>query len=229
MNELYDTEAKARNITGLAPRGAKSPGKIKEEGDGRGGPMGGVGTLTYSGIPLAMRPPNIIYGMAQPSADLILQEIRVRRGSLEQLVGDMQARKEQIARVPSVWPLAGSAGHINSGFGYRRDPFTRRVRHHDGTDIAAPYGTKVQATAAGVVVFAGYDGDYGRVVRIEHGNGTMTCYAHLARIAVQSGQRIERETLLGTVGTSGRTTGAHLHYEVHVKGKPVDPAKYLTE
>ena len=116
---------------------------------------------------------------------------------------------------------------ISSGFGTRVHPITGATRHHDGIDIAVPYGTPVQASADGRVVRAGTVSGYGLVVDIEHGAGLVTRYAHLSRIAVTQGQSIERGTLVGNVGTTGLTTGPHLHYEVRMNGRAVDPFTYL--
>jgi murein DD-endopeptidase MepM/ murein hydrolase activator NlpD len=230
LNKLYDVEARARDITGLAPRPVKAAQMSPAAGDGRGGPPVAFATFAQSAMTaMTMRPPNVIYGMSRPSADLILQEIRVRTQSFEELVTDMEKRKDSIERVPSVWPLARRAGKISSSFGYRRDPFTRRIRQHDGTDISAHPGTPVRATAKGVVKFSGYEGYYGNLVVIDHGNGMQTWYAHLSRRNVKQGDAVPREAIIGAVGSTGRSTGPHLHYEVRVNGKPVDAEKYLTD
>jgi murein DD-endopeptidase MepM/ murein hydrolase activator NlpD len=185
--------------------------------------------VAYLGIDNQYRPPHIIYGMSRPSADLILQEIRVRQRSLSELVVDGKAMVDKLNRIPSIWPLVNGAGKITSRFGYRRDPFHRRVRHHAGTDVAAPTGTKVHATAKGTVTFAEYDQFYGNLIKVDHGGGLETWYAHLSKITVGVGDVVERSTVIGHVGSTGRSTGAHLHYEVHVDGQPVDSEKYLTE
>ena len=229
LNELYDIEAKARDITGLTPRPSASTAVGTADGGGKGGPPGAGGPMAFSGGAMALRPPNIIYGMTRPSADLILQEIHVRGSSFSDLVSDMEAEIDRIERIPSIWPLAEGAGHLTSRFGYRRDPFTRRVRHHNGTDLAGPWKTKIRATAKGVVLSAGYDRFLGRIVKIDHGNGIETWYAHLSRTAVKKGAEVRREDIIGTLGSTGRSTGPHLHYEVHVKGNPVNPEKYLTD
>jgi len=228
LQQLYDIEAKARDITGMAPR--KTPPVATSNakgGDGKGGGAGLVGGYGYTSLDPIVRPPHVIYGLARPSADLILHEIRVRQKSLGELVKDMELASDRVARVPSIWPIFGGVGVITSNFGYRVDPINRRIRHHEGTDISAPYGTKVKAAARGTVTFAGYDGYYGNVVRIDHGNGIQTWYAHLSGIEAVQGQKIEREQIIGRVGATGRATGNHLHYEVHVNGKPVDAEKYL--
>ena len=227
LSDLYDMETKAREITGMAPRADKSKDAISAVGGGKGGPPGNPGVFTYTGGGETMGPPYVIYGMTRPSADLILQEIRLRTRSFDDLVDDMEAEIDRIERIPSIWPLADGIGHITSPFGYRRDPFSHRLRHHNGTDIAGPYRAKILATAKGVVRGAIFDRYLGRVVKIDHGNGMETWYAHLRTLYVKKGDVVKREGIIGTLGSSGRSTGPHLHYEVHVKGKPVDSTKYL--
>lgn len=226
LNDLYDMEAKARDITGMAPRKRAPVEESSAKGNGKGGPES-FGSYVYSTIDESLRPPHVIYGLSRPSADLILQEIRLRRQSIQYLVSDMEAASDKVQRIPSIWPLKGTRGKITSRFGYRRDPFNYRLRHHDGVDVSAPTGTPVVATAKGVVTFAGRDGDYGNVVRVDHGNGIQTWYAHLSAISVKKGDKVSRQDEVGKVGSTGRATGAHLHFEVHVNGRPVDGEKYL--
>lgn len=226
LSDLYDMEAKARDITGMAPRKRAAVEENTANGNGKGGPES-FGSYVYSTIDESLRPPHVIYGLSRPSADLILQEIRLRRQSIQYLVSDMEAASDKVERIPSIWPLKGTRGKITSRFGYRRDPFNYRLRHHDGVDVSAPTGTPVVATAKGVVVYAGRDGDYGNIVRVDHGNGIQTWYAHLSSISVKRGDKISRQDMVGKVGSTGRATGAHLHFEVHVNGRPVDGEKYL--
>jgi len=226
LSELYAIESKARGITGLAPR-AKKNVPVAVEGGGKGGPANQPVILAAARVDERLRPPQVIYGMSSPSADLILQEILVRTQSFKDLLNDMQASIDRIERVPSGWPLARGMGRISSTFGYRRDPINFRVSRHTGTDICAPVGTRVQATAKGVVRFAARDGDWGNVVRIAHSGGYETWYAHLSRISVRPGQTVGRNEIIGAAGATGRTTGPHLHFEVHLNGVPKDPEKYL--
>ncbi|MCK5862923.1 MAG: M23 family metallopeptidase [Candidatus Hydrogenedentes bacterium] len=229
LNDLYTMESRAREITGLEPRTAPS---FETNGGGNGGRGGGpanVGYFAYAGGDETVHPPFVIYGMARPSADLIIEEIRLRSHSLGELVADMEVEKDRIARVPASWPLSRGVGRISSKFGYRRDPFNKRVRHHDGLDISARKGTTVRATAKGVVREAEYRKYLGNVIVIDHGNGIKTFYAHLSSMEVRPGKAVGRGDAIGRVGSTGRSTGAHLHYEVQVKGRPVDPAKYLTD
>ena len=114
-----------------------------------------------------------------------------------------------------------------SSYGERADPFSGEGAYHTGVDISAPMGTRVHATADGIVVFADRFGGYGRLVIIDHGNGYETYYAHLSRVDVIDGQEIRQGELVGAVGATGRVTAPHLHYEVRVHKAPVNPYRYL--
>lgn len=228
LQQLYEMETKARSITGMAPRKAKpvAAGLASSDG-GKGGGIGAGPGGSLASVSTMARPPQVIYGLSRPSADLILQEIRVRRNSLGDLVKAMEVEQDRVTRMPSIWPLVGGVGVMTSDFGYRVDPINRRIRFHEGLDISAPSGTKIRATARGKVIFSGWDGFYGNLVKIDHGNGVETWYAHMSARDVETGASVDREQLIGRVGSTGRSTGNHLHYEVHVNGKPVDGQKYL--
>ncbi len=127
--------------------------------------------------------------------------------------------------MPSIWPVAGA---IRGGFGMRSNPFGGRgIEFHKGQDIHALYGAPVIATADGMVVNAGWLRGYGQVVYVDHGNGISTRYGHLSRIDVTAGQMVKRGEQLGLVGSTGRSTGPHLHYEVRVDGQATNPIPYL--
>jgi murein DD-endopeptidase MepM/ murein hydrolase activator NlpD len=119
------------------------------------------------------------------------------------------------------------AYEIGSPFGVRGDPINGRAAYHTGLDFRAPYMSPVFATAPGVVSYSGYRDDYGKVVEIDHGNGIATRYAHLHRQTVSVGQRVAGHTQIGFLGSTGRATGPHVHYEVLVNGEPQDPEKFL--
>lgn len=126
-------------------------------------------------------------------------------------------------------PVAAPLVHydIGSPFGVRVDPFNRRPGFHTGIDMDAPYKSPVYATAPGTIIYAGWLGDYGKVVEIDHGFGIVTLYAHLQRWLVAVGQQVAANTEIGLLGTTGRSTGPHVHYEVRVDGQPQDPEKFL--
>ncbi|MFN9250479.1 MAG: M23 family metallopeptidase, partial [Brevundimonas sp.] len=133
-----------------------------------------------------------------------------------------------LADAASALPFGRPAeARTTSGFGLRFDPFSRRPALHQGQDFAAPLNTPILATAPGVVAFAGVRSGYGKTVELDHGDGFKTRYAHLNSIAVQPGQRIALGQRLGGMGTTGRSTGVHLHYEVWMNGRPQNPARFI--
>ena len=153
----------------------------------------------------------------------------IRRASLEVDGSDLgrgMFSNPLIARttVPSIWPVRGQ---ITAGFGQRMDPFSGEGAFHAGVDISVPFGTRVEAAADGIVLEAGPESGYGNEILIDHGFGLTTKYGHLSRIFVVVGQVLKRGQVIGAVGMTGKTTGPHLHYEVHVKDTPVNPTKYL--
>lgn len=228
LSALYDMEAQARKLTGLAPRTAKEQSKGLSKG-GKGGGSGRLSEIAYEPEEDVGALPGVIYGLSNPSADLVIQEINLRTQSLSDLVASLKARQDEIMRLPSIWPVLTRLRGVSSPFGYRKDPYTLHVQHHDGMDISAPFAAPVVATGNGTVLFAQYDGEMGNLIKIDHGNGTQTWYAHLQTILVKVGDTVKRETVIGKVGTTGRSTGPHLHYEVHVNGKLVNPANYLRD
>ncbi len=150
----------------------------------------------------------------------------VRVGSL--MGGLERAGLMQIAaaKLPLAIPVK-TAFRYTSGFGVRRDPMNGRSRMHSGTDFAARPGTPIHATAEGVVTFAGWQSGYGRVVKVRHAFGFETVYAHMSAARVKVGDRVARDDRIGDMGNTGRSTGTHLHYEVRLNGKPVNPMKYI--
>ena len=133
-------------------------------------------------------------------------------------------QKMLLAATPYIWP---TKGWLSSRFGYRNSPFTGKKEFHKGVDISTRMGAPIIAGADGIVSFTGLDQGYGRVVTIKHGYGLKTRYAHLKKALVKKGQYVKRGETIGLVGNSGRTTGSHLHYEVHLNGVPVNPIRYV--
>jgi murein DD-endopeptidase MepM/ murein hydrolase activator NlpD len=150
-----------------------------------------------------------------------------REQNLKELKESLLAQKSVLLSIPSLWPVIG---RITSAFGETRfSPSSGGTRPHQGIDIAAPTGTPIMAPADGVVIIAGKEAQYGRLVSIDHGHGYATRYGHLKDIRVKPGDRVHAGQILGTVGISGNTTGPHLHYEVRIHGRPVNPFPYLTQ
>jgi murein DD-endopeptidase MepM/ murein hydrolase activator NlpD len=138
-------------------------------------------------------------------------------------------RLEELQRLAKDLPLASPLGQyqLGSGYGARVDPINHRESFHPGLDLDAPYRSTVYSTGVGVVIFTGNMDSYGKVVEIDHGHGIITRYAHLHRILVAKGQKVGLHTPIAELGSTGRSTGPHLHYEVRVDGQTVDPAKFM--
>ncbi len=153
-------------------------------------------------------------------------------GRLEQLDAQLAAidfmlekqRSRELAK-PHAWPTEG--GWLSSTYGHRTDPFTGQPANHYGVDIANRFGAPVLAASRGVVTFAGKMKDFGYMVEVDHGYGYKTRYGHLSSLAVKVGDVVEDSQLLGRIGSTGRSTGPHLHYEVHLHGRHINPAPFL--
>lgn len=156
--------------------------------------------------------------------DRLAEALSEQGESLKALDQVMTRAGKVLATLPSRWPVRGA---VNSEFGRRRSPWTRATEVHGGMDIAAGRGTPVRAPAAGRVYHAGRAGDFGVAVILDHGQDLRTIYGHLSRAAVKNGQRVERGDLIAYTGNTGRSTGPHLHYEIHVRGRAVNPRAFL--
>ena len=163
-------------------------------------------------------------GPAMPVESESLAELESKMNRIER---DLRRYETEIgnSHTPSIWPVAGT---LESGFGGRRNPFGgSSYEFHSGQDIDAEWGAPVIAGANGTVTFSGWQSGYGQLVVIDHGGGLTTRYGHLSAIAASVGQLIQRGEFLGRVGSTGRSTGPHLHYEVRINDQPVNPLQYL--
>mgnify|MGYP001428203761 CR=1 FL=1 len=162
-------------------------------------------------------------------------ELKVLIGTLRQQVQmlfpqilkrayDAQDNSSQVSSIPRNWPVQGI---LTSRYGYRRHPITKKITFHDGIDVAAPKGTQIIAPGSGIIVYSGEMGGYGKVVEIDHGFGIVTRFAHNSKIFVIDGQQVKLGDAIATVGSSGRSTGPHLHYEIRIDGISIDPMTYL--
>jgi len=214
MNELRELDHKLKVMVNL------EPGEGDEQFKGVGG-----------SDPVLLDPKKSI-------AKVDRELVRAMHRSLDNLNSDINSSKEDkaglqeflenqkmlLASTPSIWP---TKGWLSSRFGYRSSPFTNKREFHKGLDISTRKGSPIVASADGTVSFTGWDRGYGRVVVIKHGYGLKTKYAHLKKSLVKKGQYVKRGETIGLVGNSGRTTGSHLHYEVHLNGVPVNPLRYV--
>ena len=159
--------------------------------------------------------------------DALSRQIYIQSKSFDDVVGMLRKHNEMIECIPAIQPVSNKdLKRTASGYGMRVDPIYKTVKFHKGMDFSANTGTLVYATGNGRVIKAGWEGLYGRCINIDHGFGYVTKYAHLSKINVFTGQRIKRGEIIGEVGSTGKSTGPHLHYEVHVKGRVVNPINY---
>ncbi len=159
-------------------------------------------------------------------ADYLTSEISLQEALQQELLGALRERRLEFDARPSLWPIRGE---ISSDFGMRRSPFGRKGDFHKGIDIRTPSGTPVRAPGAGEVIEVGYMRGYGLRIVLRHDYGIETVYAHLRKALVNEGQTVKRGEKIALSGNSGRSTGPHLHYEVHVKADAVDPMKFLLD
>lgn len=166
-------------------------------------------------------------GKLVPSFAESVQDYDVlKEANMLMLAGKSSRHFQQLNAQPSIWPVEGRL--IESSYGQRTDPFSGEGAFHKGVDISAPTGMGVRATADGIVIHAEFvSGGYGRLVVVDHGGGIQTYYAHLSKIYVRAGQEVRRGDTVGAVGSSGRVTAPHLHYEVRIGGAPVNPYRFL--
>ncbi len=153
------------------------------------------------------------------------QALAAAMDEADQAFGRIEKVKAEAARLPLIRPLPGA--DMTSNFGSRRDPFLGSLAFHAGIDFRSPTGSDVKPTAPGVVTNAGWAGGYGNMVEIDHGNGITTRYGHLSRISVRVGDQVTRDSKIGEVGSTGRSTGPHLHYETRINGEPLNPISYI--
>lgn len=153
------------------------------------------------------------------------EKIATQKEVINASLGPIKSQLAYLMAKPSIMPVTAS---ITAGFGYRKNPFTSRgSEFHKGIDFAAPYGQKAVATGDGIVIFAGWNAGYGRTVIISHGYGLSTLYAHNSKLLVKQGDKVKKGQAICNVGNTGRSTGTHLHYEVKLNGKNVNPSLYF--
>lgn len=151
-------------------------------------------------------------------------QARIQEQNAHRVENFFDSQRSLLAATPTIWPVHG---WVTSAFGHRISPFTGTLQMHEGIDIGARSGTPVKAPADGVVIYSGWKSEFGKMISLDHGYGYRTRYGHLSKIYVKNGQRVKRGALIGSVGSTGKSTGPHLHYEVKLNNVPVNPKKYL--
>lgn len=158
------------------------------------------------------------------SLDRFKTEVTIQERSFQELVEYLEDQKSLLKSTPSIWPVKG---WLTSTFGYRSSPFTGRRELHQGLDIATRSGTPIIAPADGLVVFAGREGGFGNMIIIDHGYGITTRFGHCSSLEAKLGQKVQRGDVIARIGSTGRSTGPHVHYEVAVNGVSVNPSRYI--
>lgn len=171
-----------------------------------------------------VRPVSLWASEVQGRLELVLRLMEESEPRVADAADELEDLSALRLAFPQVWPVSGS---LTSGFGYRRSPISRTRKLHAGIDVAAPRGTPVYAVSAGLVHTARYNSGYGRIVVIDHGFGIRSRYAHNSSLLVRKGERVEAGQLIATVGSTGQSTGPHLHFELLIDGQAVDPLDYL--
>jgi murein DD-endopeptidase MepM/ murein hydrolase activator NlpD len=155
----------------------------------------------------------------------LIRRANLMASSFEEAKDSLASHAQRLAATPSIMP---TQGWLTSAFSSMREhPILHIARPHEGIDVTAPMGSPIEAPAAGVVTDAGWESGYGNTVTIDHGYGVVTKFAHASKLLVKTGQRVQRGQRIALVGNTGLATGPHLHYEVHVNGRPVDPLRYV--
>lgn len=212
-----ETDAEAEGAASAPPAGA-----IPEGGGGEGGTEVPIEAPNVSGVPQSRQ--EALMRDIEDGLGILLIDAARQEQSYQELTEAIEHRRNRWASTPSIWPVKG---WMTSGFGRRISPFTGEPAMHRGVDISVPENTPLVASANGVVVRAGWDGGLGNAIRIDHGYGYGTLYAHMAKVQVRVGQRVKRGQVIGLVGSTGLSTGPHLHYEVFVNLVPTNPIRYI--
>ena len=212
MEELRQVDKNIRSLAYETNRGKKIPLGI-----------GGSDNETKINSLLDQDQKKLIAGMRQ-GIEKLNEDAGYREKSFSELLSFLHEQKSILASTPSIWPVKG---WVTSEFGARQSPFRSGVEFHRGLDISTRFGKEVIAPADGIVVISAYESQDGNFVKIDHGRGLATGFAHLSKRAVKQGMRVKRGEIIGYVGDTGRSTGAHLHYAVFVNNFPVNPRKYL--
>lgn len=219
IDDLAEREQRFRVVAGLP---LIEP-EVYSVGVGGPGAVSEVELLTDVAPDLA-----ITAGDVALDLDELVRRADLLSTSMGEAVESIEEQRDRFRRVPAIWPVIAENSWISSGFSYNRlHPLLGYRRPHPGVDISADYGSPVVATGAGRVVQAGSAAGYGRIVEIDHGDGHVSRYAHLASVSVRVGAEVERGDVLGEVGRSGLATGPNLHYEVIKDGRPQNPWNYL--
>ncbi|HXE56618.1 MAG TPA: peptidoglycan DD-metalloendopeptidase family protein [Gemmatimonadales bacterium] len=215
LDRISERDARIRLLANLEPidPAVRQAGIGGPSGDRHGSPLAGAGALGQRAEQVRM------------DLNALIRRANLLAHSFHQAAESLASHQARLAALPSIMP---TRGWLSSAFSRMRyHPVLHVARPHEGIDVTAPMGAPIEAPAAGVVSFAGRQPGYGNTIEIDHGHGIRTRYAHASKLLVRKGERVERGERIALVGNSGLATGPHLHYEVHVNGRPVDPLNYV--
>jgi murein DD-endopeptidase MepM/ murein hydrolase activator NlpD len=226
LGKLTEQKEKAmHNLVGFEDKARLKYGMNTISGDVRQAGIGGQPSVEEEVLNSLEDPLMKKAGTIQQNIESLIRQTVLQDSTFTRLSAHVLRQSDRWAQRPSIWPVHGK---ITSDFGYRFHPFYHYMIFHEGIDIANQVWTPVSTTASGMVSFVGTQTDYGLIVKINHdGGGFVTCYAHLVQSAVEVGQVVNRGELIGYIGNSGRSTGPHLHYEVHENDKTQNPLSYI--
>lgn len=209
ISALTRRDEQIRLLAGL-PTGDDAEDYAGVSGSGNGSRGSAIGALAVN---------------TRPNVDRMIRRANLLAASFAEVSDTLAKNVERLRRIPSIMP---TAGWLSSAFSRSRfHPILHYARPHEGIDVAAPMGAPIVAPAAGTVTLVSRQNGYGKVLEIDHGYGIVTKYAHCSRIVVKKGQRVQRGQVIANVGSTGLATGPHLHYEIHVHGKVVNPLTYV--
>lgn len=213
LSQLYDLENKVRDMVGLNPDDGNNAAPITSRA------ISSISTTLYD---------EDFYDLTdlsdKDSIDTITSLIDSEKEKYDEFVKEVEKQLKYLEAVPDNWPITGK---ITSKFGYRRHPISNRRHFHKGVDIANKSGTNIVAAASGIVTYSGWNGGYGKVIIVSHGYGYKSVYAHNKNNLVQVGDRVKKGQVIAELGSTGKSTGPHVHFEVHYKGKQIDPLGVL--
>jgi murein DD-endopeptidase MepM/ murein hydrolase activator NlpD len=191
--------------------------------------IGGRGSLEYADVEVPGSDRFLEGGFGEMTADLeqMLRQARIQRQGYMAMLDTLSARDAVRRHIPSIRPA--DTGWMSSRFGFRTDPFTGKQTFHRGLDFSVPMRTDVRVTGDGVVLAVQQQRGFGRVVKVDHGEGVVTVYAHLDEALVQKGDKVARGDIIAKSGNSGRSSAPHLHYEIRIGGRPVNPRSYILD
>ena len=217
LEVLQDIQQRDDNLYRVIFQSDPIPSAIRKAGYG--------GTNRYEQL-MSMANSELVVSNTQ-KMDLLSKQLYIQSRSFDDVLDMAKNHEEMLRSIPAIQPVSNkNLRQTASGFGMRIDPIYKTRKFHFGMDFSAPPGTDVYATGDGVVVQVGWETGYGNTIVIDHGFGYRTVYAHLRDFRTKRGKKVVRGEVIGGVGNTGKSTGPHLHYEVHVKGKPVNPINY---